>query len=119
VLARRDFVRQEALARPLASVLEAVLLTRHLLIVGASLTDDTMLRLTHEVADFRAEHGAGKQPFGTVLDVEAAGVRQRLWTGELDRVRIPGTCPGRARPVPRRLPRRPRHRCEHRCLLGP
>jgi hypothetical protein len=72
VLARRDFLRHEALARPSASVLESMMMTRHLLIVGASLTDDNVLRLTHEVAGFRAEHGSEQQPFGTVLDVEAA-----------------------------------------------
>lgn len=90
VLARRDFLRQEALARPAAAVLEAMMLTRHLLIVGASLTDDNVLRLTHEVAEFRAEHGGKDQPFGTVLDVETDGVRRRLWAGELDWVAMPG-----------------------------
>ena len=90
VLARRDFVRYDALARPMASVLEAMMLTRHLLVVGASLTDDTVLRLTHEVAQFRGEHGGGGEPFGTVLDVEAPGPRRRLWSGELDWVAMPG-----------------------------
>lgn len=90
VLARRDFVRHETLARPMASVLESMMLTRHLLIVGASLTDDNVLRLTHEVADVRPHEGDGPEPFGTVLDVEAPGVRQQLWQGELDWVSMPG-----------------------------
>ena len=98
VLARRDFLRHEALARPSASVLESMMMTRHLLIVGASLTDDNVLRLTHEVAGFRAEHGSEQQPFGTVLDVEASGARQQLWTGELNWLVMPGTdLPERAR----------------------
>ena len=90
VLARRDFLRQETLARPAAAVLEAMMLTRHLLIVGASLTDDNVLRLTHEVAEFRAEHGGKDQPFGTVLDVETDGVRRQLWAGELEWLPMPG-----------------------------
>jgi hypothetical protein len=90
VLARRDFVRHETLARPMASVLESMMLTRHLLIVGASLTDDNVLRLAHEVADVRPRDGDRAEPFGTVLDVEAPGARQQLWTGELDWISLPG-----------------------------
>jgi hypothetical protein len=90
VLARRDFVRHETMARPMASVLESMMLTRHLLIVGASLTDDNVLRLAHEVADVRPHAGDRPEPFGTVLDVEAPGVRQELWTGELDWISMPG-----------------------------
>jgi SIR2-like protein len=98
VLARRDFIRNEALARPSASVLESMMLTRHLLIVGASLTDDNVLRLAHEVAEFRADYGSAPQPFGTVLDVEGSAARRQLWTGELDWLVMPGRdLPERAR----------------------
>ena len=90
VLARRDFVRHETMARPMASVLESMMLTRHLLIVGASLTDDNVLRLAHEVADVHPHVGDHPEPFGTVLDVEPPGVRQELWTGELDWISLPG-----------------------------
>jgi hypothetical protein len=90
VLARRDFVRHETMARPMASVLESMMLTRHLLIVGASLTDDNVLRLAHEVADVRLHDGDRPEPFGTVLDVEPPGVREELWTGELDWISLPG-----------------------------
>jgi SIR2-like domain len=90
VLARREFVRYQALARPTAAVLESLMLTRHLLIVGASLNDDNVLRLTHEVADFRDAHGVDTDPFGTVLDVEAPDNRQQLWSGELSWVSMPG-----------------------------
>jgi hypothetical protein len=75
-----------------------MMLTRHLLIVGASLTDDNVLRLAHEVADVRPREGDEPEPFGTVLDVEAPGVRQQLWRGELDWVSLPGDhLPQRAR----------------------
>jgi hypothetical protein len=95
VLARRDFVRHETLARPMAAVLETMMLTRHLLIVGASLTDDNVLRLTHEVADVRPHDVEGPEPFGTVLDVEAPGAREQLWAGELDWISLPGEDLGR------------------------
>lgn len=97
VLTRRHFVRYDASSRPAASVLQALLLTRHLLVVGASLTDDNLLRLTHEVASFRGQHGT-PQVYGTVLDVEEPGNRQRLWAGELDWLSMPGPdLPARAR----------------------
>ena len=74
------------------------MMTRHLLIVGASLTDDNVLRLTHEVAEFRGDHGSEQQPFGSVLDVEASGARQQLWNGELNWLAKPGAdLPERAR----------------------
>jgi hypothetical protein len=75
-----------------------MMLTRHLLIVGASLTDDNVLRLAHEVAEFRADHRSEQQPFGTVLDVEASAARRQLWTGELNWLAMPGSdLPQRAR----------------------
>lgn len=45
VLTRRHFVRCDAATRPAGSMLQALLLTRHLLFVGASLNDDNVSRL--------------------------------------------------------------------------
>jgi len=89
VLSRRDFVRYDAGSRPAASVLQSLLLTRHLLVVGASLTDDNVLRLVHEVASF---HEAREVPrtYGTVLDVEGGSLRGQLWDGQLAWHAVPG-----------------------------
>jgi hypothetical protein len=82
VLTRGQMVQYDSAWRPAGSLLQAVLLTRHLLVVGASMTDDNVLRLTHEVRDFR--HASGVEGvLGTVLSVEPQPMRERLWAGDL------------------------------------
>jgi hypothetical protein len=82
VLTRGQMVQYDSTWRPAGSLLQAVLLTRHLLVVGASLTDDNVLRLTHEVREFR--HASGVDGvLGTVLSVEPQPMRERLWAGDL------------------------------------
>ena len=89
VLSRRHFVRYDASSRPAASVLQSLMMTRHLLVVGASLTDDNVLRLAHEVAEYREASGITGE-FGTVLDVADTPARRQLWRGELGWEPLPG-----------------------------
>lgn len=89
VLARRHFVRFDAEQRPSASLLQSVMLTRHLLVVGASLADDNVLRLSHEVAAFRESHHV-HGAYGTVLDVGGTADRRELWADELGWHVVPG-----------------------------
>lgn len=89
VLTRSDFVRYDSRSGPLGSVVQALMLTRHLLVVGASLTDDNFLRLAHEVVDFREQGPRGQKPrvpLGTVLDRRHVGGKARLWEGVFDYV---------------------------------
>ena len=93
VLTRRHMVRYDAANRPSGALLQSLLLTKHLLVVGASLTDDNVIRLAHEVQAYRDEHqqGSPAQPFGTVLDASPEGDRvraPRLWKGQLDWVHL-------------------------------
>ncbi len=81
VLDRRSFVRYDATRRPLASVLQATLLTRHLLVVGASMTDDNVIRLVHEVASLNEDHGRPKN-LGTLINLEKRPLTQALWEPE-------------------------------------
>lgn len=90
VLTRRHMVRYDAANRPSGSVLQALLLTRHLLMVGVSLTDDNVIRLAHEVQAYREDHGQPNAPFGTLLAVSRDAVRGRLWAGQLEWVTMPG-----------------------------
>lgn len=87
VLDRRSFVTYDARRRPLGGVLQSALLTRHLLVVGASMTDDNVVRLVHEVAELTGER---RDPFGTVLSVRTDPVRQGLWKPEFDFVDLGG-----------------------------
>lgn len=88
VLTRRHMVRFDAANRPSAALLQSLLLTRHLLFVGASLTDDNVIRLAHEVEAYREYHqkGAERRAFGTVLDASPHGehARARLWHRQLE-----------------------------------
>lgn len=80
VLTRGDFVDIAASAAS-GAVLQSLLLTKHLLIVGASLTDDNVLRLIHQVSGYRQLHRKiedVQDVFGTVLDVDANTARKEL-----------------------------------------
>jgi len=96
-LTRRDFVRFDADVRPAGALLQALLLTRHLLLVGASLDDDNVVRLMREVEVFREDCGL-TGPVATVLDVDADEARRELWGDQLSWLTLPGDdLPSRAR----------------------
>ncbi|MDP9417400.1 MAG: SIR2 family protein [Actinomycetota bacterium] len=88
VLSRGDFAVYETARRPLASLLQAHMLTGHLLFVGSSMTDDNVLRLAHEVRELRREWCADARPVGTVLTLADEPLRRRLWRGTLDFVLV-------------------------------
>ncbi len=90
VLTRRHFVRFDALTRPAGSLLQSLLMTRHLLIVGVSLNDDNVVRLAHEVQAYREEYGLSGT-FGTLLDLEGHRLREELWRGQLQWLTLGGT----------------------------
>ena len=85
VLDRRSFVTYDAQRRPLGGVLQSTLLTKHLLVVGASMTDDNVIRLVHEVAEL--SELSGETPgLGTVLTLARDPLRERLWRPEFEYV---------------------------------
>ena len=55
VLSRRSFVSYDSNRRAAGSLFQSMLMTSHVLFVGVSMTDDNVLRLTHEVASLRRE----------------------------------------------------------------
>ena len=89
VLTRRHMVRYDAANRPSAALLQSLLLTKTLLVVGASMTDDNVIRLAHEVQDYRSVHQPDvDDTFGTVLDVSNDQLRAQLWEKQLDWVSL-------------------------------
>lgn len=86
VLTRRHMVMYDAANRPSAALLQSLLLTQHLVIVGASMTDPNIVRLTHEVDAYRKEHMESPHTaYGTVLDAGPSSPSQaRLWKDQLD-----------------------------------
>ena len=83
VLSRRDFVRYQAKWGPSGAILQSLLMTRHVLVVGASFKDSNLLRLVHEVAEYRESNGV-KSVMGTVVTLFAEPARARLLKEEFD-----------------------------------
>lgn len=82
VLTRRQFVSFDAATRPAGALLQSLLMTRHVLFVGASLADDNVVRLAYEVDEYRRAHGL-TSGVGTLLDVNDDEVRRELWQEQL------------------------------------
>lgn len=87
VLSRSSFVGYDSRWKPVGSILQSLMMTRHLLVVGASMTDENVLRFAYEVAGLREELArqvpAHRQAgvLGTVLSLEHAPAFERLWQG--------------------------------------
>ena len=90
VLTRQQFVRYDAETRPAGALLQTLLMTRHVLFVGASLNDDNVVRLAYEVDRFRQTNGL-EGVVGTLLDVDNDPVRQELWSGQLAWLNMSGS----------------------------
>jgi hypothetical protein len=90
VLSRDDYLRFEAEGVALAGIVQAMLLTRHMLFVGYSLSDDNFHRLVHQV---RAAIGSPDRPagvmFGTALTPRAPSLGDDLWRGSVRFVTTP------------------------------
>lgn len=101
VLSRDDYLRFEAEGVALAGIVQAMLLTRHMLFVGYSLSDDNFHRLVHQV---RAAIGSPNRPadsmFGTALTPRAPSLGDDLWRGS---VRFVSTAGDDGADDPRRL----------------
>lgn len=79
VLSRSSFVEYEGSRQAVGSLFQAMLMTRHVLFVGLSFTDDNVLRLTHHVTKVRSGEGV----LGTALALDSDIARERLWKEQL------------------------------------
>lgn len=93
VLSREDYIRYEQGRAALAGIVQALLITRHMLFVGFSLTDDNFHRIADDVrralrpADDKVGAAAPtepSQPFGTALFLARDPLTEELWAGDLD-----------------------------------
>ncbi|EHI41035.1 hypothetical protein OPAG_00214 [Rhodococcus opacus PD630] len=87
VLSRRDFVRYDAERRPLGSIVQSLMATGHLLVIGASMTDDNVLRLAHEVLALN-ERNNRHRTLGTVITLRSDEIRSALWRHDFDYVGV-------------------------------
>ena len=82
VLTREDFLRYRNQRGALAGVVQALLLTRHLLVVGFSLRDENFVSIVDDVRR-TVPAGPGREPLGTALLFESAGPLRDLWSREI------------------------------------
>ncbi|MBB2924446.1 SIR2 family protein [Cellulomonas cellasea] len=87
VLSRSDFVGFDSSFRPMGALVQALLLTQHVLVVGASMQDDNFLRLAYEIRGFLGDPREDGEPlFGTVLTLSEDPAQGELWRGWFDYV---------------------------------
>jgi hypothetical protein len=84
VLTRDDYMRYGERRAALAGIVQALLVTRHILFVGFSLNDDNFHRLVHDVRQALGA-SAGREPaeFGTALLLVQQTFLRELWAGEV------------------------------------
>jgi hypothetical protein len=86
VLSRDDYLQYDNVRRPMASIVQAQLLTRHMLFVGFSMGDDNLTRLARDVGRF-IEHyqddDEDEKLIGTVLSSTPSGAKTWLWDPHL------------------------------------
>ncbi len=82
VLTRRDYVRYAERNAALAGIVQAMLMTRHMLFVGFSLDDDNFHRIVDAVR--RALTGAKRDRLGSVVSLFPNRLVEQLWREELD-----------------------------------
>ena len=98
VLTRDAFVHYDSRWKPVGAVVQALMMTKHLMIVGASLTDDNLIRFAHEVAGLRRQLAPVGHPnydsadIGTVISLSPDRAFERLWSNQLDVV-VAGSAP--------------------------
>ncbi|ARU51101.1 hypothetical protein CBR64_05950 [Cellulosimicrobium cellulans] len=122
VLSRSSFVHYDNRWKPVGSLVQSLMMTKHLLVVGASMTDDNLLRFAYEVAGLRAsveKHDPAAPEIGTVLHLADDAAFSRLWKGRFDVVvptldAVEGTAASMADPLESDEARRLREAAERR-----
>lgn len=84
VLSRNDYLNYSSKKAALAGVVQAMLLTRHMLFVGFSLSDDNFLKIAHDVRNAIGERPDKAQPAGTALMVNSSEALSDLWSDLID-----------------------------------
>jgi SIR2-like domain len=90
VLSRDDYLGYDARWRPLASMVQAVMMTGHLLFAGYSLADENFVRLGRDVSRLLRDTGVTRD-VGTVLSIDPLPMLDELWGGDLQHVLMPGS----------------------------
>jgi hypothetical protein len=81
VLTREEFLEYDVGRSALSGVVQALLLTRHVLFVGLSLLDDNLVRIAHRAGQVRPP---GSSVVGSTLSLRHDPLRAELWSQALD-----------------------------------
>jgi SIR2-like domain len=85
VLTREDYLEYGRTRGALLGIVQALLITRHMLFVGFSLDDDNFIRIAHDVRSaVRRPAGVSRPKFGTVLTLVEDPARRMLWERDFD-----------------------------------
>jgi hypothetical protein len=82
VLTRDDYLNLPQNSGALFGIVQAMLMTKHMLFTGYSLTDDSFHRVIHEVRRARPGHSGSK--IGTVFTLFEDSLLTELWGEDLD-----------------------------------
>ncbi len=86
VLTRENFLTYRERREALAGIVQALLITRHMLFVGFSLDDDNfhhIVRAVRRVVSSTDDGPGNHQPFGTSLMIAPNTLTEELWRGSL------------------------------------
>lgn len=86
VLTREDYLRYTERRRALEGIVQALLLTRHMLFVGFSLDDDNFHRIVDDVR--KVVWAGGDEPFGTSIVLTRRPFLAQLWEGEIEMIPV-------------------------------
>ena len=85
VLTREDYLRYDDRRSALGGIVQALLMTKHMLFVGFSLEDVNFHRIIDDVRKaLRPTEGPAARRFGTALLVEPDELRRSLWEDDLE-----------------------------------
>jgi hypothetical protein len=87
VLTRSSYTRYDERLPALGGLVQAFLVTRHVLFVGFSMADDNFHRVVDAVRRLRSEAGRPAH-FGTALALGHGGLSEVLWERDVRRVRM-------------------------------
>ncbi len=90
VLTRSQYFTFDADSSPMASVVQAAMVTRHIMFVGYSVSDLNFIRLAYQVRAL-FERFQVPSEIGTVITLAADPGQQALWKDTLDYVPVPGS----------------------------
>lgn len=107
VLTREDYLAYHDQRAALAGIVQGLLITKHMLFVGFSFSDDNFHRIVYDVRKAMRPRGSRALPntFGTALLLDDDDLRRKLWEGELEfaSTQVEGDVSGSPLPAARRL----------------